>query len=259
MNDMNQTPPQLPPHIQFNPLPPAEDPADREPINGLFAAIESILRQPKRVHHALRQSGAGRVVGMMILMAVVCALIYGVVVGSFSRFPQIWIAPLKIAGGMLVAAIMCLPSLYIFGCLSGSRAKLSEMAGLVAGMLLLTTMLLFGFSPVALLFSESTNSIGWMGFLHLVFWGIATIFGMRFLSAGFAGTQARSNVGLNVWAIIFILVCLQLTTALRPIIGKSDKPFPGATEKKFFIKHWFDCLDKDSYESRQPVKDRQSE
>ena len=117
------------------------------------------------------------------------------------------------------------------------------MAGLVGGMLLLMTLLLIGFAPVAWLFSESTNSLCWMGFLHLIFWGIATIFGMRFLGAGFAGTQAKSQAGLRVWAVIFILVCLQLTTALRPIIGKADTVLP--TEKKFFIKHWFDCMDTD--------------
>jgi hypothetical protein len=243
MNDMNQVPPHLPPQIPFTPIPPAEDPADLAPINGIAAAIESILRQPKRVMHALRQPGAWSVIGAMVLVAVVCALIYGVVVGTFSRGPQLWIAPLKIAGGLLVASVICLPSLYIFACLSGSRAKLSEMAGLVGGMLLLMTLLLIGFAPVAWLFSESTNSLCWMGFLHLVFWGIATIFGMRFLGAGFAGTQAKSQAGLRVWAVIFILVCLQLTTALRPIIGKADTVLP--TEKKFFIKHWFDCMDTD--------------
>jgi hypothetical protein len=31
-----------------------------------------------------------------------------------------------------------------------------------------------------------------------------------------------------------------MTTALRPILGKSDTFFP--TEKKFFIGHWGDCL-----------------
>lgn len=258
MNEMNQTPPPLPPQMQYiPPPPPAEDPADRAPINGLAAAIESVLRQPRRVHHALRQPGAGRIISAMVFMAVICALIYGVVVGTFSRGDQLWIAPLKIAGGLLVAAVVCLPSLYIFACLSGSRARLSEMAGLVGGMLLLMTLLLIGFAPVAWLFSESTNSIGWMGFLHLVFWGIATIFGMRFLSAGFAGTQARSQAGLHVWAIIFVLVCLQLTTALRPIIGKSDTVFPGVEEKKFFIKHWLDCGNLD--ENGQPKKSRSND
>ena len=255
MNEMNQ-PPQLPPQMQFTQPPFDEDPADRVPINGVAAAIESILRQPKRVHHALRQPGAVRVISSMVFVAVICALIYGVVVGTFSRGPQLWIAPLKIAGGLLIASVVCLPSLYIFACLSGSRARLAEMAGLVGGMLLLMTLLLIGFAPVAWLFSESTNSIGWMGFLHLGFWGIATIFGLRFLGAGFAGTQARSQAGLHVWAIIFVLVCLQLTTALRPIIGKADTMFPGATEKKLFIKHWYDELGKsgDAWDSSRSGK-----
>lgn len=246
MNDMNPTPPPLPPHMQSMPPLPANDPTEREPITGIGAAIEAILRQPKRVQHALRQVGAGRIIASMVVVAIICALVYGVVVGTFSRGPQLWIAPLKIAAGLLVAAIICLPSLYIFACLSGSRARLSEMAGLLAGLLLLMTLLLIGFAPVAWLFSESTNSIGWMGFLHLLFWAIATIFGMRFLAAGFAGTQARSQAGLMVWAVIFILVCLQLTTALRPIIGKSDTVLP--TERKFFIKHWMDELGKPGYE-----------
>lgn len=195
----------------------------------------------------------------MLCVAVVCALIYGVVVGTFSRGPQLWIAPLKIAGGMLIASIICLPSLYIFACLSGSRARLSEMAGLVGGMLLLTTLLLIGFAPVAWLFSESTNSIGWMGALHLFFWAIATLFGMRFLGAGFAGTQAKSQAGLRVWAVIFMLVCLQLTTALRPIIGSAETVFPGATEKKFFLKHWLDSADAEAKAARQKNAQRDFE
>jgi hypothetical protein len=252
MNESNQTPPQLPPQMQVNPpLQSPDDPTEREPINGVGAAIEAILRQPRRMHHALRQAGAGQVIGAMILVAVICALIYGVVVGTFSRGPQLWIAPLKIAGGLLIASVICLPSLYIFACLSGSRAKLSEMAGLLCGMLLLMTLLLIGFAPVAWLFSESTNSLGWMGALHLLFWSIATIFGMRFLGAGFAASQAKSQAGLRVWTVIFVLVCLQLTTALRPIIGRADTVFPGATEKKFFLKHWFDCMDQGGSEWRQ--------
>jgi hypothetical protein len=31
-----------------------------------------------------------------------------------------------------------------------------------------------------------------------------------------------------------------MTTALRPIIGKSDTFLPA--EKKFFLAHWSDCL-----------------
>jgi hypothetical protein len=44
-----------------------------------------------------------------------------------------------------------------------------------------------------------------------------------------------------VWSIIFVLVALQMTTALRPILGTSETLLP--TEKKFFLRHWVDCAD----------------
>jgi hypothetical protein len=42
--------------------------------------------------------------------------------------------------------------------------------------------------------------------------------------------------------IIFVVVCLQMTTALRPILGTSDTFLP--TEKRFFLAHWFDTMEK---------------
>ena len=111
-----------------------------------------------------------------------------------------------------------------------------------AGLLMLMTILLIAFAPVAWLFSQSTQSLPWMGLLHLLFWLIATIFGVRFLSSAFAHSNARSSAGLNTWVVIFMLVALQMSTALRPIIGLSDTFLPA--EKKFFVSHWFDCIDK---------------
>jgi hypothetical protein len=153
---------------------------------------------------------------------------------------QLWAAPVKVALGLLISAIICLPSLYIFTCLSGSHARLVEICGLVAGLLMLMTILLIGFAPVAWLFSTSTTSITWMGVLHLIFWLIATFFGLRFLETAFSHTRARSTAGLNTWIIIFVLVVVQMTTALRPIIGTDNHFLP--TEKKFFLSHWGDNL-----------------
>ena len=169
-----------------------------------------------------------------------CSLIYGVVAGTFSGGDQLWAAPTKIAVGLMISALICLPSLYIFTCLSGSQARLVEVCGLLAGLLMLMTILLIGFAPVAWIFSQSTESLAWMGTLHLVFWFIATIFGLRFLEAGFSHSNARSHAGFHTWVIIFLLVALQMTTALRPILGKADTFLP--KEKQFFGAHWVDCL-----------------
>jgi hypothetical protein len=230
----------LPPaHSGIRPL--TEDPADQQPIASFAEAVESLLRQPRRLMHQLRQPGRGHIIVALLGLAVVCALVYGVVVGTFSGDTQLWAAPVKTAAGLFFAAAICLPSLYIFACLGGSQARLIEVVGLLAGLLALMTVLLVGFAPVAWVFSQSTQSVGAMGALHLAFFLVATCFGLRFLLAGFVQLKTAS-AGLSVWTLTFILVLLQMTTALRPFIGTSDSFFP--KDKKFFIAHWVECLKK---------------
>lgn len=249
MNDTPSNPPPVPPvltpgqspGLPSGARPLGDEPNDRELIRGPIAAIESILRHPRRVLFQLRQPGAGNVILALFLIAVVCSLIYGVVVGTFSMGPQLWAAPVKIAAGLVLSALICLPSLYIFSCLSGTQARLVEVVGMIAGLLALMTVLLIGFAPVAWVFSQSTESLAAMGALHLTFWCIATYFGVRFLSAGFAHLSGKP-AGLRIWVTIFLLVMVQMSTALRPIVGKADTFLP--TEKKFFLKHWFEQLDK---------------
>lgn len=239
---MNEnTPPVLPPATPVAPpFPPlGQGAGDTDPIPNLMAAVESVLRQPRRVFFHLRQSGAGRIVLALFGLSVVCSLAYGLVIGSFSMGVQLLWAPAKVAGGLVFSALICLPSLYIFACLSGSQARLLEIVGLLAGMLALSMVLLIGFAPVAWLFSQSTRSVCWMGSLHLLFWLVATCFGLKFLYDGFAHSRPTSTAGLSTWMVIFVLVVLQMTTALRPILGKADTLLP--QEKKFFVTHWLDC------------------
>lgn len=245
MNTANPSSASVPPQLPASPLasglaPLGENPGEREPITSPIGAVEAILRQPRRLMFQLRQPGSGSLVGGMLLVTVVCSLVYGLVVGTFSMGPQLWGAPAKIAAGLIISALICLPSLYIFTCLSGSQARLAQMCGLLAGLLMLMSILLIGFAPVAWLFSQSTQSLAWMGTLHILFWLISTFFGLRFLQTGFSHSQARSKAGLYTWIIIFVLVALQMTTALRPILGKADTFLP--TEKKFFVAHWAECL-----------------
>jgi hypothetical protein len=250
MNDTNSFPPPIPPSLagpspQIPGLPLGEGADERLPVSGFITAVESILRAPRRIFYQLRQDGQPGLIGRLLVIAVVCSLIYGVVVGTFSRGDQLyqfWTAPVKVSMGLLISALICLPSLYIFSCLSGSKARLVEVFGLLAGLLALTTILLIGFAPVAWVFSESTKSLPAIGALHLAFWLIATCFGLRFLNTGFAHLSANSGAGLKVWILIFLLVALQMTTALRPIVGTSSAFWPA--EKKFFLNHWAECMAK---------------
>jgi hypothetical protein len=252
------TPPRIPPGswagYQAAPEPLGTNPVERTPIQGVIGAVEAILRQPRRVMFQMKQPNAGGLIISLLAIAVVCSLVYGVVVGTFSGAQQYWAAPVKIACGMLISALICLPSLYIFACLSGSQARLAEMFGLVAGLMALLTVLLIGFAPVAWVFSESTHSVVVMGSLHLAFWFVAAIFGLRFLHAAFCHLNAKTSGGFQVWVAIFLLVALQMTTALRPLVGKSDRFLPAATEKKFFVQHWLDCVATDPTWNETPPK-----
>src|SRR6266487_1730729 len=133
MNEVPSNPPAIP-LSQLSTLGPAPgapgaNPDDQLPITGFVAAFEAILRQPRRVLFQLRQPGAGRLIASMLAVSMLCSLVYGIVVGTFSGGTQLWAAPLKITSGVLISVLICLPSLYIFSCLSGSAARLVEVFG----------------------------------------------------------------------------------------------------------------------------------
>ncbi|MEW6306237.1 MAG: hypothetical protein AB1705_22450 [Verrucomicrobiota bacterium] len=224
----------------WSPAPLGSVPEEKEPIDGAISAFEAILRQPRRVMYQLFDPAGRNTRAALLLITILLALIYGFVVGTFSGGDQYWAAPVKVAAGLMLSALICLPSLYIFSCLSGAHARLADVWGLVAGLIALMMILLIGFAPVAWVFSQSTESATFMGFLHLMFWMIAVYFGVGFLKAGFAHLRSNSEGGVNTWVVIFLLVMLQMTCALRPLIGTAPTMLP--TEKKFFVGHWLDNL-----------------
>ena len=66
--------------------------------------------------------------------------------------------------------------------------------------------------------------------------------GLRLLVLAFAEARPVFRGHLLAWLVMFLLVCLQMTTTLRPLVGTADRFWP--TEKRFFIGHWWDCVTK---------------
>lgn len=203
--------------------------------------IEALLRQPKGLAgHEL--AGSGRALAAFLAIAAASLLVFGFVLGTFAYHEQLWAAPLKLVAGTLFGALICFPSLYIFASLAGAEISLNRLATLCGGMLALSGLLLLGFAPAVWIFTQGTSSFGFMGFLALAAWLVAIVFGFRFLFAALRVHGARSGVPLTIWAFIFLLVGLQLTTTLRPILGRSDRFL--TPEKKFFLEHWGDTADR---------------
>jgi hypothetical protein len=204
---------------------------------GLISAFETVLKYPRQVIFQLHAGGQLKLTLCLLLIGLASMACYGMVVGTFSGGTQLWAAPVKMTAGLVLSALICLPSLYVFTYVNGVEVRPSAVIGYLCAGIALSAILLVGFAPVAWLFSESTYSVTFMGALHLMFWMIGIWFGLPLLFGGLEYAKSATLDHLRVWGFIFVLVCLQMTTTLRPIVGTADTLLP--TEKKFFLVHWW--------------------
>ncbi len=201
----------------------------------LKALFEGLLRHPQQLVARLETGNHGAASHFMLL-AIISFMLFGIVLGCFAKEQQIWAAPLKVTTGLLVSSVICFPSLYIFATLAGARVGVAQLASCLAGAMALAGLLLLGFAPALWIFSESTDSLGFMGTLGIGAWIIASVFALRFLKSIVIATGGTQKGPLIIWSCVFLLVTLQMTTSLRPILGRSEHLF--TQEKKFFLHHW---------------------
>ena len=244
----DQQPPELPVKqpSQSNPISPQAKPAGPDPDyvamegSGFSQILSHLLRKPMSVVYSFNHEGKSPA-SALLLITLVCLAIFGFVIGIFSAGDQLWLAPVKVIGGVLFSALICLPSLYIFGSLGGMDAKIQQVIGLMLTFVAITSLLLVGFAPVVWLFSTSSNSSVFFGFLAITIWIVCLIFGLRVIMRASQCMGGGQGGHLKLWIIVFILVTLQMTTTLRPFIGKSDE-FINLEEKHFFLGYWFKSM-----------------
>ncbi|MEM9074873.1 MAG: hypothetical protein AAGE52_40625 [Myxococcota bacterium] len=229
--------------------PPAEVPAELitaevvapaplalEPVGqDLFSVVGVLLRSPASVVHAMRERRD--ILWKLGIVTFLSMVVTGVVMAAFSGGLQLLWVPLKLSLGFFVSALICLPSLYIFTSLSGGRQSLRETWGALLMGITLMGILMVAFAPVSWLFSQATSSAAFMGSLHVCFFFVASYFGIglirRSLAMGAGGATPR---GTAIWSLLFLLVALQMSTTLRPLIGPDDGLL--FHPKQFFLVHW---------------------
>jgi len=255
---MNEVPPSPP---EPEPTPPPEIESAAEPLPSsparrrihetygrmaahvsVLSSAETLLKSPGQIVYEMQEAQSKKLGLSLLAMSVLCFVGYGLTVGMFEWGSNLWIAPLKVTIGILFSAVLCIPSLVIFSCLSGADLKISHILSILVASVALTGLLMVGFAPVAWIFTQSTSSVAFMGALHLAFWGIGMFYGLRFLYAAFGFLNRDRNSHILVWCVIFVLVVLQMTTTLRPILGEANDQIM-VKEKKFFLTYWMENLD----------------
>ena len=247
MNPPN-TPPLPPDPRKPTPQPPAAASDIKPPPlpsdAGFGLLVDSLLKRPAQLVRTLCVTKSSRPWLLFLLVTLFAFAFYGLVIGSFFGGAQYGVSPLKTATGELLCILICFPSFYIFSCLSGIDVSMRGLAGVFLSVCALTGLLLIGFAPVAWVFSQSTESVNFIGVLHMVFWAISTLFGLRLLGFVSESNHLPERIHMKVWAVIFLMVSLQMTTALRPLISPSAEWLP--KEKKFFLTYWVDNFTPDT-------------
>jgi hypothetical protein len=202
--------------------------------------VDALLKHPDRAVYEIVKGRRAPICLLLFLVSAVCMAAYGLAMATFAGGPQLWMVPAKLVVGSLLSALICLPSLYILTSLAGGNQSLDETLGLLLVCLALSGILLVGFAPITWIFAQSTNTVSFMGTLHLTFWLIGTILGLRLLATALRFLNKRRMGILTLWCFVYVAVALQMTTTLRPLVGG----FQGyeLQGRKFFLTHWGDCL-----------------
>ncbi len=197
---------------------------------------ENLLKNPLKVLEAMQNPSGKGIFACMLIINITCLIAYGLIVGSFSGGMQWYMSPLKIVAGMALTILFCFPSFYIFNCLGGVDMKPWTAFLLLLSSVSVFSILLVGFAPVAWVFSQSTATVFFIGFFHIAFWLVSTVFGMRVILRAAEAFKCKNMSYPIFWIVIFAITSLQMMTALRPLVGKSENILP--KEKMFFLYHW---------------------
>lgn len=206
----------------------------------LSRTLDTMIKHPGEISYAILAEHRPRIQLHLIVIFVISVLAYGLIVGSFSGGGQ-WIhAPVCLLLGWMASGLICLPSLHIFTSLAGGEQSLRDSTGMLLQAMTLHAIVLIGFAPVSFIFSQATDGVFFMGALHVTAWLIGAWFALRMIQNAFLLYTGQEGF-LRLWSGIFVLVAMQMSTTLRPLIGPFDGTWALAG-KKFFITYWLEFL-----------------
>ncbi len=200
--------------------------------------LTTLLANPRQLFRDIAE-GKDVDAPSLFLIGVACFGLFGFATGLFSGWNGAFVGLFKGALITVLAQLLCLPSLFILSCVGGLPIRFSQVVQICAAITATLGLILVAFAPVAWLFSISTESLGFVVSLSTLIVFIAYHIARRLFRSN-EETPLKSR-GLHWWLVLQLVVTLQMTTALRPILITPDEPL-WAQEKKIFVVHFFDAF-----------------
>jgi hypothetical protein len=198
-----------------------------------FSVLITLLRDRKEFIDEVRQEIRlnSKITSLLISSSLLFA-IYGAVIGAFAGPLQALSSAAKLPALYLITLIICLPTLYFFNIIFGSKLSLEQHFVILLGAAAIISILLFSFAPVTLFFLATIDNYEFFKLLNVVIFGITGFLGINFLYHGLQALSHQDSVGqatrtqiLQAWLILYAFVGSQLGWTLRPFFGAPGEPF----------------------------------
>lgn len=205
-------------------------------------ALENLLKTPGALIRRISNDEDLPVLSSQLLFwGLVFHAVYGFAMALFGSLQiammTAWKAPLI----MLCSLSLCIPSLYVFSCVAGMAISIRQAFALASAAVTMTGLLLLGLTPVTWLFSVSTSSLPFIVIINILAWSIAIIFSLKLFNALKLSPGMGRMTGLRWWLFVYIIVSLQMTTVMRPLLGECEHGWL-EPDKKFFMAHLVESL-----------------
>ncbi|HOU15664.1 MAG TPA: hypothetical protein PKZ84_21375 [Anaerolineae bacterium] len=192
-----------------------------------FAEIGQNLDLPDKILH------------LLILIALGFGVFGGVAGLSGRTLGPSLLGIVKLPALFLISGLICLPTLYYFSVLFGSRLHFLQMITLILTSQAVTAVLALGVTPISLLFLLSGTDANFLVLLNISALGLCATLGLIFLVQGalyaneskppermtfggwfnlFVRGGIRTLVLLS-WLLLYGLIGAQLSYAMRPFFG----------------------------------------
>ncbi|MEN8447368.1 MAG: actin-binding WH2 domain-containing protein, partial [Cyanobacteria bacterium J06555_13] len=145
---------------------------------------------------------------------------------------QMLSSAIKLPALYLITLIICVPTLYFFDILFGSKLNFKQYVTMALTSVAVISVLLFSFAPVVLFFLISIRDYNFFLLLNVVVMALTGCVGVRLFYKGMvdmAGPDGfEQNLRLKLlqgWVVLYGLVGSQLGWTLRPFVGADSTQF----------------------------------
>ena len=172
-----------------------------------------------------------KIISLLFSSAIFLAL-YGAIIGSTNSALQMLSSAFKLPALYLLTLIICLPTLYFFDVIFGSKRTFNQYLALLMASMAMISVMLFGFAPVTLFFRLSIDDYNFFRLLNIVVLALTGVIGVKFFYQSMMSLIAKETESsenrhklIKAWLFLYGFVGSQLGWTLRPFFSVPNSPF----------------------------------